>query len=339
MPVTARPKLPSLTTPTSANFPKDALLSASSVRTPLSESMKGPLQSAGLYSAGLPSAGLPSAPLNYPPTPSMLSARQDLSARPEDKPEKTPITPPLAYMDFLKSINPASPSVVSPPLTAPLVPTKLPLKRTSTGSSTDTVKTEDSENSNTELDLIDSAPTTASSTGDATDCSCTCGSDPQQQQLLPAKSHNKKPADITLSVKQQAITAAASPLSAYPAYPLSAPPTGPTTFPSLRVPPSPAVDSPVRSPFSARSVKSPFDWDAALKAKRYAEVKPPAAAAPTSAGPPSSSSTIHSSRCDKKGTNVRHIREVVTRTVTYTPRMDPAPRGKRRKLNDGVAEE
>jgi hypothetical protein len=29
---------------------------------------------------------------------------------------------------------------------------------------------------------------------------------------------------------------------------------------------------------------------------------------------------------------VRHIREVVTRTVTYTPRMDPAPKGKRRKV-------
>lgn len=52
-----------------------------------------------------------------------------------------------------------------------------------------------------------------------------------------------------------------------------------------------------------------FDWDAALKA-RLGETK-----------------KQKSSRV-----SVRHIREVVTRTVTYTPKMDPAPRGKRRKV-------
>lgn len=64
------------------------------------------------------------------------------------------------------------------------------------------------------------------------------------------------------------------------------------------------------SPYSARSVRtSVFDWDAALKA-HYADQKRPKSAR----------------------TSVRHIREVVTRTVTYTPRMEPAPRGKRRKV-------
>lgn len=93
--------------------------------------------------------------------------------------------------------------------------------------------------------------------------------------------------------------------------PLSAPPTGPATFPSLKVPPSPSVsnlDSPGRSPFSARSVHSVFDWDAALKARTQALKKKPSR------------------------TSTRHIREVVTRTVTYTPRMEPAPKGKRRKV-------
>jgi hypothetical protein len=33
------------------------------------------------------------------------------------------------------------------------------------------------------------------------------------------------------------------------------------------------------------------------------------------------------SRC-----GVRHVREIVTRTVTYTPRMSAAPKGKRRKV-------
>ncbi|KAK7731018.1 hypothetical protein SLS53_008889 [Cytospora paraplurivora] len=321
MSVTKRPKLPSLATPTSGNFPNignypsDALLSASSVRTPRSASMiKGSLPSAGLYSAGLPSAGLPSAPLEYPPTPSMLSA----SIKQEELPEKTPITPPLAYMDFLKTISVTSPSVASPPLTAPLIG-KTPLQRTSTSgstastatttstastASTTTAKSEDSAaDSNAEADL-DSAPTTASTSSGVTDCSCKC------------EHVHKSPKPSQISVKQPA-----SPLGTYP---LSAPATGPTAFPSFRIPPSPAVDSPVRSPYSARSVKSPFDWDAALKAKRYREViRPPTSAVGTGGA--------QSPRCEK-GRSVKHIREVVTRTVTYTPRMDPAPKGKRRKL-------
>ncbi|POS69993.1 hypothetical protein DHEL01_v211615 [Diaporthe helianthi] len=300
MPPAKRPKLAALATPTSANFPSDALLSASSVRTPHSASFKGSLQSAGLYSAGLPSAGLPSAPFEYPPTPSMLSGKQD------DKPEPTPITPPLAYMDFLKTISVASPSVASPPLTAPLM-VKAPLTRTSTAASTTstasavTCKSEDSTGESAgEVDL-DSAPTTAST--DSTDYGCSC-------ELVHKST---KPAPISL----------AQPASPLVAMPLSAPASGPTTFPSLRIPPSPAVDSPVRSPYSARSIKSPFDWDAALKARRYADVKPPTSAV--------GSGGSHSSRCEK-GKSVRHIREVVTRTVTYTPRMDPAPKGKRRKI-------
>jgi hypothetical protein len=31
--------------------------------------------------------------------------------------------------------------------------------------------------------------------------------------------------------------------------------------------------------------------------------------------------------------SVRQVREIVTRTVTYTPRMSPAPKGKRRKID------
>ncbi|EQL03152.1 hypothetical protein OCS_01122 [Ophiocordyceps sinensis CO18] len=98
---------------------------------------------------------------------------------------------------------------------------------------------------------------------------------------------------------------------------MSAPPMGAASFPSLKLPPSPAMsnfDSPlsasaIRSPFSARSVRPVFDWDAALKA-RFADLK----------------------KHKASRTSVRHIREVVTRTVTYTPKMDPAPRGKRRKV-------
>lgn len=334
MPVSTRPKLPSLATPTTGNFPSDALLSACSVRTPASAaSLKGTLPSAGIYSAGLPSAGLPSAPLDYPPTPSMLSAK----LVDDSKPEKTPITPPLAYMDFLKTIQPASPAIASPPLTAPLLLNKAPLKRTATGESAatnETTKSDESRDSTTEDDL-DSAPTSASSVSVESECSCM-----KEQSTLAQEATKRsavgKPKSISI-IKDEKLDST---------YPLSAPATGPSTFPSLRVPPSPvagavaavagSVESPaVRSPWSARSVKSPFDWDAALKARRY-EIGP----TPASAGAvaPTSTPQQHSSRCDKKGTSIRHIREVVTRTVTYTPRMEPAPRGKRRKLNDASGE-
>ncbi|PQE20775.1 dipeptidase 1 precursor protein [Rutstroemia sp. NJR-2017a BBW] len=95
-------------------------------------------------------------------------------------------------------------------------------------------------------------------------------------------------------------------------YPTSAPTSAPLG--RLRIPASPAssyADSPLsaRSPFSARSARSPYDWDIRAKA-RYFEIKTP-----------------KSTR-----SSVRQVREVVTRTVTYTPRMSPAPKGKRRKV-------
>jgi len=102
------------------------------------------------------------------------------------------------------------------------------------------------------------------------------------------------------------------------AYPLSAPATGRSGPGRIRIPPSPAhsasnsplsaTSASVRSPFSATTARSPFDWDLSSKG-RYFDIKSPR----TSRG-------------------IRHVREVVTRTVTYTPRMSPAPKGKRRKI-------
>ncbi|KXJ95879.1 hypothetical protein Micbo1qcDRAFT_29489 [Microdochium bolleyi] len=197
---------------------------------------------------------------------SAVSARTPLSAIPvfikdEFANTTTPITPPIAYMDFLKAMSPIAPEI----------------KRTATNSSSE----DDSAH--------DSMPSTASS--ERTDCSCKCGE------------HGTSSSPTS-----------AAP-SRYPTVPMSAPPTGATSFPSLQVPQSPAVsavDSPtVRSPFSARSVRSPFDWEAALKARYSTDCR---------ASKPSTKS-------------VRHIREVVTRTVTYTPRMNPAPKGKRRRAH------
>ncbi|TWU77186.1 hypothetical protein ED733_008570 [Metarhizium rileyi] len=132
------------------------------------------------------------------------------------------------------------------------------------------------------------------------------------------KTERSSPTSTVSSKPSPPTTAPAVPPSPFPtSAPMSAPPTAPASFPSLKLPPSPAIsiiDSPLsastlRSPFSARSVHSVFDWDAALKA-RFSDKKQKSASR----------------------TSVRHIREVVTRTVTYTPRMDPAPKGKRRKV-------
>ncbi|EFY85830.1 hypothetical protein J3458_002897 [Metarhizium acridum] len=142
-------------------------------------------------------------------------------------------------------------------------------------------------------------------------------SNPETERANRSKTERSSPTSTVSSKPSPPTTAPVVPPSPFTtSAPMSAPPTGPASFPSLKLPPSPAIsniDSPLsastlRSPFSARSVHSVFDWDAALKA-RFSDKKQT------------------SSR-----TSVRHIREVVTRTVTYTPRMDPAPRGKRRKV-------
>ncbi|KAL5320851.1 hypothetical protein ACEPPN_011661 [Leptodophora sp. 'Broadleaf-Isolate-01'] len=166
---------------------------------------------------------------------------------------KTPITPPIAYTDFLKTM--ASPIAGD---------------KSSSGRTTPT-----------------SAPSTGSS--EHSDCSCNCETHKSPTSALPSSQF---------------------------VFPSSAPSTG--RLGRLRIPPSPAftsAESPmsatsaVRSPFSARSARSPFDWDFKSKG-RYFDIKSP-----------------KSSR-----SSVRQVREIVTRTVTYTPRMSPAPKGKRRKI-------
>ncbi|KAK2071239.1 hypothetical protein P8C59_005679 [Phyllachora maydis] len=60
----------------------------------------------------------------------------------------------------------------------------------------------------------------------------------------------------------------------------------------------------------------------------------------TPASPASSSgATDASCRCADGAAGPRQVREVVTRTVTYTPRMGPAPKGKRRKVDHETAVE
>lgn len=330
-----------LQTPSTANFPKDVLRdipSAVSVPTPSSTTS---LFREPLFSAGLPSAGLPSAGLAHTPT-----APQSARIKSE---EKTPITPPFAYLDFLRSC-----SLASPPLTG-----KTPLNRKSlAGSTASSTNTTDSSASASDQETreIDSAPSTA--TSENTDCA---GDNLTHKTPMMAAAKLKSPglAPIKVHPKITPINTTAlpgSPAANGPRHPLSAPATGPS-FPSLNLPASPAcsnygaVNSPLNSPWSARSVQSPFDWDAALKSRRFTEV-PGSATAVDAGSIPGTPKTPNAKGTGSKRNSrstIRHIREVVTRTVTYTPRggptpaktpqVGPAPKGKRRKVDHDTAVE
>ncbi|KAK3363092.1 hypothetical protein B0T25DRAFT_443769 [Lasiosphaeria hispida] len=335
----------SLSTPVTANFPHIppsaselrsavSLPSAVSERTPLSAVSRSSAFRDPLFSSGLPSAGLPSAG----PFSATLKQEHDLI--------KTPITPPVAYLDFLKSMSLVSPSLASPPQTGRSV-----LNRSSTLSTTESHSSSRSNTSAANSDDsdkdkgedIESAPSTARS-----EVSCETEHEADgaktKAEADDDKERQKSPRPAPINTKLQ-------PTPRGTHYPLSAPAAGPDVFPSMKLPASPAISnsglySP-RSPLSAASVHSPFDWDAALKSRRFADTsgsKRPAAAAAAAAvtgtetppikGPttPTHAKTpTHSKR--ESRSSIRHIREVVTRTVTYTPRMAPAPKGKRRKLD------
>lgn len=202
--------------------------------------------------------------------PSHISGRSPLSAKPLSAlsagADRTPISPPVAYTDFLRFMNLNSPATCKISLSGESTPASMP---------------------------------STASTSAPSDCSCKVEFKPE------IKAEFKVPMTAVPPV----------PASPFAQLPMSAPATGAQVFPSLKLPPSPAIsnyDSPISanaySPFSARSTTK-FDWEAALKARKM-DVKKQAASR----------------------TTVRHIREVVTRTVTYTPRMAPAPKGKRRKI-------
>ncbi|KAM7196098.1 hypothetical protein V8F33_006390 [Rhypophila sp. PSN 637] len=329
----------SLSTPVTANFPNIpppshdlrsavSLPSAVSDRTPLSaisrtSAFRDPFPSAGLPSAGLPSAG---------PLSATVKLEYDL--------QKTPITPPVAYLDFLKSMSLVSPSLASPPQTGRAI-----INRTSTTSSTlshssnssadsaDSAKSDESEKDKGEQ--VESAPSTA-----RTEVSELDDEPEEKKKSKSPKSPKQIPAPINTKLP---------PTPRNIEYPLSAPAAGPAVFPSLKLPASPAVStsglysprSPLRSPLSAASVRSPFDWDAALKSRRFGETagskRQAAPDTPAAKNGPVKPGPGHSKRDSRS--SVRHIREVVTRTVTYTPRMGPAPKGKRRKLDTETAVE
>ncbi|KAF2842961.1 hypothetical protein M501DRAFT_926345 [Patellaria atrata CBS 101060] len=186
--------------------------------------------------------------------------------------KKTPITPPAAYVDFLKALSPV--------LMSPLA----------TGQSTKFNFTfEKPLPSATSVPTDRPSPTRTSSAqsfASTTSSCCSCNQD---------KKENPKPKPVDLRV-------------AVPDSPFTRPPPMSARTPRrLHIPQSPYSPAGIRSPLSAHSVHSPYS--AAMSPREY----------------PWDSETGR-----KRSVSVR---QVVTRTVTYcsTP-LDPAPKGKRRKL-------
>ncbi|KAL5621516.1 hypothetical protein BROUX41_006416 [Berkeleyomyces rouxiae] len=213
--------------------------------------------------------------------PLSVSGPSPLSANPLSANDsgRTPISPPSAYVEYLRMWSLNSPMTARPSV---------------------------------------SGNTTPSTSNSHSDCSCKAAASAAIAAAAGEGNSTKK----ELGLKTP-LTAPQVPPSPFARIPMSAPANG-ASFPSLKVPPSPSValspyptDSPtsaISASFSARS-NIKFDWDLPLTAA----FKSRSAAAGDSRKQPSRKS-------------VRHIREVVTRTVTYTPRMKPAPKGKRKKL-------
>lgn len=244
---------------------------------------------------------------------------------------RTPISPPTAYAEFLRFVSLNSPMNPNKSTTFSFSPTSAPSSTPSSGAVTP-----------------DSAPSTA-----ASDCSCKKSEvcrhikkEPQDEKPIAKTASRKRRQPDPLPPSTSTKSAPLVPPSPFDRPLLSAPVSGTIpSFPSLHIPPSPALflDSPLtgttaasstRSPYSSRSTKSVFDWEAALKARRSGEgnTKTPVTSTPITAIPtPTTATGKGPSR-----TSIRHIREVVTRTVIYTPKntpkMEPAPKGKRRKV-------
>ncbi|EOA80991.1 hypothetical protein ACJQWK_09722 [Exserohilum turcicum] len=205
----------------------------------------------------------------------------------EDSDLKTPITPPTAYLEFLKNLSP----VLSSPM--------------STGTSCKFVFGESRPTSGTSSASSASFTSTCAPADKDSPASSRCSS---WSECDTAKDDCKEPPMSAPATKIQTVTIP-------PPSPFRRPHSART--PRLYIPQSPYSPAAVRSPASAKSIQSPF----------------------------SAVSSPKTWEADKKTGRSRRVsvREVVTRTVTYSrtpvdakapqfPQIDPAPRGKRRKV-------
>lgn len=245
----------------------DSKPALSALKTPLSATYPSELRSPMVHSAS---------------TPTFATIKKEDSL-------KTPITPPTAYLDFLKTLSPV--------LMSPM----------SSGTSSKFVF---EGNRPTSVASVTSSATSASFTSTSGPTDKTTSSSPATSRASSCcNCDNAKPEAPKTAPLSQEQTVTIPPPS-----PFTRPQSART--PRLYIPQSPYSPATVRSPASATSVNSPYSavspktWDLEKKTGRTRRVS---------------------------------VREVVTRTVTYSttpvdtkkpdfPQIDPAPRGKRRKI-------
>ncbi|KAF2098634.1 hypothetical protein NA57DRAFT_75872 [Rhizodiscina lignyota] len=231
----------------------------------------------------------------------------------EDGSQKTPITPPAAYLDFLKTLSPA---LMSPQSATRMDFPQRPTTLTSKGSS-ETVHTLASDASDAAptppLSRVNTAETAPSVPGSAKESksssrSSSCSSRRDSAQ----EASNANPPSSTKTEPNMKIAIP-------PPSPFQRPPSARTPR-RLHIPPSPRSAG-VRSPMSAHSVTGMYSPYSATMSPLEGELKSPYTTGPS------------------KPVNVS-VRQVVTRTVMYsaarptnpTPVVEPVPPSKKRKI-------
>ncbi|PSN64815.1 hypothetical protein BS50DRAFT_45041 [Corynespora cassiicola Philippines] len=249
----------------------DSKPTLSALKTPLSATYPSELRSPMVHSAS---------------TPTFTTIKREDSL-------KTPITPPTAYLDFLKTLSPV---LMSPMPTG--TGTKFVFEGNRPTSMTSVTSSASSGTFTSTSAPTDKATPSSPASSRASSC-CNCD---HPKQDPPKSAPPTKVQTVTIPPPSPFTRAASA------------------RTPRLYIPQSPYSSSTVQSPSSAQSsahsTKSPYSavspktWDVEKKTGRTRRVS---------------------------------VREVVTRTVTYSstpvdqkapsfPQIDPAPRGKRRKI-------
>ncbi|KAF2752793.1 hypothetical protein EJ05DRAFT_238004 [Pseudovirgaria hyperparasitica] len=222
----------------------------------------------------------------------MIAASPALVKRERDDDLKTPITPPTAYMDFLKALSPV--------LMSPLA----------TGASTKFTFPERSVSASTMSSFGSNGPTSAPMTAKETPSSPVTISSPASRASSCCDSSASKPA-AKPEEKEKTTT-----VSLPPAAPLN-PPLSARSLCRLQIPQSPySPVGPIRSPMSARSVHSPYN--AAMSPREFDDKS-------------KSSGTSRAVVVRQVTTRTITYSRTPVDTAPPAP-LDPAPKGKRRRI-------
>ncbi|KAF2239377.1 hypothetical protein EV356DRAFT_515573 [Viridothelium virens] len=293
-------------------------------------------------------------------TPTFIKREEDM---------KTPITPPAAYVDFLKAL---SPTLMSPLATGSSQ--KFPINeggRVEKGKTTETPKASTTERPSTSTSddaaaaasPPDSRPEPAAthpplSRNVSTESADSAATSTTTSSAVSATSTASAPTPMQSNTSRPRSNTSTSTTRPEIPHPIQIPPTSSGAFsrpasarrtprgtplhmhiPGVSSPYSPSVPSPLSGGArSARSIQSPFG----STMSPYSATMSPYN---TSAGPWSANAMsprdretqgqIASPPVTGSGTSRVSVRQVVTRTVTYsrTP-LDPPPKGKRRRVED-----